>query len=224
MQTPASTAADNAREESYDLNVALDGSASGTFSSTLTGSLALTLRGRLLSAPKKKTNEMILGELSLLHPAVLDDIHVDGTEPPALPTPIHVAGKITRPLVRGGLRGDTALRGSRVLGESALPTIADQHVGPLLLGAPMREHVVVKLRLPHGAVPGTLPPPASAEAAFGSYRAQWSLDGAALVYERTIVVSQRIVDEQALDDARAFFRGALSADASPLVIAFAGDR
>jgi hypothetical protein len=182
--------AEHRADETYELALKDDGSASGTYTLTAVGSLGARLKDRLQTTMPAKQHDVIADWFALNDARVTDVSGAQGLN-------LHDDLKVT-----GGLE----LRHVALLGESLkvvrlstfvprwLPALeAEKRRTPVVLPTRFTRHATLRLKLPHGLKVKQLPPPVAQSTAWLDYRLTFRSEGDLLVAEREAVLKQRII-------------------------------
>jgi transglutaminase-like putative cysteine protease len=225
---PASSPDSDLRADRYDLTLRSDGTAHGTFESSLGGAFADEIRRRLLHEPKKRHDDVANAMIAIMFPRVAEaGLTFGQAAPPEEPVPVTVRGTLTLDLVRAlEPRPRIVLRTSSFFGSDGI-SLDDQEEDeesertvPILLGHRYRDQSVLRLRLPPSLRVASVPPDVLHESPWASYqrRAYADDDGRVLVLERSVTSKERIVPAADAAEYRAWAAAAFLADEAAIVL------
>jgi transglutaminase-like putative cysteine protease len=199
LTVPTATPAQHRSEETFDLTLRDDGSATGTFTVEATGAIAAELRGKLIRATAGKRGDVMSEWLEVADAWVSAVQRVDGLE---LRDGLSVSGAIELPSL--ALMGTTA-RGVRLssLASRWLPVLPDvERHTPFVLPTRLRRHGTLRLRLPASSSVLRLPADVTVSNRWFDYRLSFSTQDGALLGNRELVLKERIASPGELEELR----------------------
>lgn len=209
-------------EDSYELVLHADGTAKGSFVSTLGGAFADDIRRRLLHEPKKRHVDVVEDAIALWTPRVRDaGLVIDNAQPPEEPVPVRVRGELATDVAPGLVSGDDLVLRTRVFVAGGAQLLdSDTRDMPILLGHRWRTSSVIRLRLPPTLRAVAVPDDARHDSRWGTYerRVRAEDDGAVLVFERTVTRLQRVVPSTEATSYSAFAQAVSQGDDAPIVL------
>jgi hypothetical protein len=215
MTTPGSDAAQNWRETELNLELAPDGSAEGEFKFTALGTFADGIREELIGQPEGRRPKVVTGYLGGETLEVTDLNGVAALEPPDAKTPLVVSGALSPTHLAANESAAVLLRLSAFA--SGVSVVSGEgRTSPLLLGAKRRLKATVKVVVPAGVEPVSLPPASTLEYPFAKARLTWGFAEGTLTMERTLEYTQSQVPASESAAYEKFARALNAASATPI--------
>lgn len=216
VTVPASAPDDHLERQALSLQVAGDGSASGTFLLDATGIPAAILRQQLLHVAPVGRARVVASWLELRDAKVASLAEVNGMK---LERALSVSGSLDVPGVLMSAEGTRLMR----LGAFAprwLPSVpAGARRTPVLLaGFRSRRSGEVRLSLPAGFTVKRVPHAFSRESKWFDYRLVFRAEGSTVIAERTLSMKERVVALSDVAAARAELEAVHEAENAPVLL------
>jgi transglutaminase-like putative cysteine protease len=198
--TPPAVPAEHRADETYELALKDDGSATGTFALTATGSLGVRIKDRLQATMPVKHRDVISDWLALNDARVTE---VAGTSTLNLHDDLKVTGGLE--LVHVALLGASlkVVRLSTFVPQWLPEFEVEKRRTPLVLTTRFTRRGTFRLKLPGGLKVKQLPPAVEQSTAWVDYRLKFRTEGDVLVAEREAVLKQRIIPVSEVEALRA---------------------
>jgi transglutaminase-like putative cysteine protease len=217
VRAPSSGEADNAEDLELELELLPEGPAEGSFQLSSTGDFADRRRLHLLEAGVGERPRLVqkwvaprAEELSLGQ--------VEALDPPEIPTPLRVAGRLR---MERGLSRTGAMRLVRLadLFPTWVPPLsAGPRQSPVVLRCRRQQHLELRLKLGPGREVPEVPPEVALDTRYGSYRLRYERQGEALRVVRTLTLREPVVPPEGYRELKQFFDDILAAEARAVVI------
>lgn len=213
VTAPAPEAAANRREIEVQLQLGAEGQITGTVRTNLTGEYASRWDAQRQGTDHDDHDDHLLAWVGA-QGALASDL----SQPePERGQPRVVTAKLQ---YRSGATraGDRlVLRPADLLAPSAPNLPPPPRQGPWLTRNRYTHLRRLVLQPAPGLVASGIPEPVHLETRFGTYHAGWTVSGATVTFEGTLVLRERIVPSEAYGELKAFFDGIIAAESRPVL-------
>lgn len=213
---PWTTPENNGDSVAFAIELAADGSAKVAMTETPNGATAVGTRQDLVGSPDAMKEQLERRLLARFGPCRIQG--VESSKGDDLATPVRRVVTFEADEIARRRGKDLVLRTGFDSTWLQQLSASPERLATLLLGAPRRQHDVLRVLPPDKMAASTLPPPTDIRHAFGSYRLEWRREGDRLVVERDLRIATARVTREQYAQFREFVAAVQDADDALLVL------
>ncbi len=216
VKTPRSRADENRQTRAASVRIGLKGEADVTVRTTVTGNQQDRIRLALAEASPANRERWIIEDLQVPNVSLRSQA-VEGLDSRSLAVSVSLAFSITKFAVPSGER--FFFQPNLLERRTDIPPEVSQRLSPIRLGYAYCDIDSVIYHIPGVFTPEALPRPVALSSSFGRYLTETTpLGDTALVFRRTLEISQRIIPPEQYNVYRRFFQRVANADRTQVVL------